>query len=146
MKKYFLILVVLTAGCATIQQSERVVVVTGFDFTQYTKKGFLFTPESYNDKYESMGLITATIYPAVKLMPAGSKADINKYYYVDVSNGVLMIEKLYASEVIAEMYNIAVKMGADAVANFSIRNIDTTNGPLKIPGYELTGFAIKRNK
>lgn len=52
------------SGPQTVARDE-IVSVSGFDFTDYAEKGFLFTPESYSGNYQSMGLITVTLWPKV---------------------------------------------------------------------------------
>ena len=52
----------------------------GFDFTAYSDKGFLFTPETYLGEYESIGIVTYSITPEANLLsPSESKTAISGY-------------------------------------------------------------------
>ena len=43
-------------------------LIIDIDFTEYTQKGFLFTPNAYTANYESIGLITIIYYPEARLI------------------------------------------------------------------------------
>ncbi|MCX6175272.1 MAG: hypothetical protein NTZ27_11020 [Ignavibacteriales bacterium] len=66
------------------------------------------------------------------------------YFIVYAEGKSWLVEKVSPSDVIEEMYNIAVKMGANAVIKFTADIIYSQNGVLSVPGYQVTGFAIKR--
>jgi hypothetical protein len=38
----------------------------GYDFTVYTQQGFLFTPESYNGRDQSIGSLPVTVWPEMR--------------------------------------------------------------------------------
>ena len=139
-----IISLILIVACAEIPETQRSVFVTGFDFTEYSKKGFLFTPETYVKDYEAIGLISATIMPAIKKSEYGIKKEGyismfagGKYYDVEIAK---------ATDAVEEIYKVASKMGADAIINFSSKIVFTQYDALSVPTYEVTGFAIKRTK
>ncbi len=141
----FFLLTIFIYGCSAFQDTGRVLIISGFDFTQYADKGFLFTPENYTDKYESMGLITIQMVPAVKSpevnmnVPRGYRL----YTYMDTE---AWIQDLDPNELVFELYKKAVAMGGNAVIRLQIKNVDFPNGRILIPGYEVSGFVIKRLK
>ena len=134
------ILFLLIVGCE-IKELERTVEVYGFDFSEYSKKGFLFTPETYNGPYESIGILKMIIYPEVRKKELKYENDPNfeSKKYTDWAVG-----KINPAEAINEMYKSASKMGADAVTKFEIKTVTKINGQLIIEGIEVNGFAIKR--
>ena len=71
-------LIILIAGCSEGYDVSKTVFIYGYDFTPYTAKGFLFTPESYNGDYDAVGLIELAIYPAIKF----NEKEKNIYFVV----------------------------------------------------------------
>jgi hypothetical protein len=65
----------LIGGCTPLKESERTVLVSITDFTPYTSRGFLFTPEQYLGDYESVGLIKEYVRPAIRKHDLGSEID-----------------------------------------------------------------------
>lgn len=53
-------------------------------------------------------------------------------------------EDVKGQEAIDSTYNIARDMGANAVINFNVNNVERRNGAMFVPGIEVTGFAIDR--
>ena len=53
----------------------------GFNFTPYTEKGFLFTPEKYETEYGSIGLITCIIFPEKKKVTIQYQDELYSKYY-----------------------------------------------------------------
>jgi hypothetical protein len=49
------------------------VLISGYDFTSYTERGFLFTPEQYLGDYDAIGLLSLEIIREVKKINYGSK-------------------------------------------------------------------------
>ena len=147
MKKLLLLLLVIaisTSACSgpkTIAREETS-IVTGYDFSEYTEQGFLFTPEQYLGDYNSIGMITVTLWPDVNKriervpIPGqpGRHQNVEKF-----SQGVINVEKA-----INEIYNKAVTMGADAITRFDVNATSRENGTLLVTGVEISGFAIKR--
>ena len=151
----FFLLMVFTTSCLvelkTIYPKE---TIYGIDFTPYTSKGFLFTPEKYDGQYESIGMITYTTMPGAKYLRSGAKP--NPYYRPGGSEpGVIsvyewVVDSMKFSDALRNVYDICVSMGADAMINFQNEVIrdEYTNikNPVVILGYSISGFAIKRKK
>ena len=138
-----IILLLFLAGCGKTIELQRSVHVAGFDFSKYSDMGFLFTPQSYTLDYKSIGVLSATVFPAVKKIVEGESYNISGYEKIGKDEEWLA-EKLNPSDAIDEMYNAAVKMGADAIVNFNIKWVTKMNGLIELKGFEVSGFAIKR--
>jgi hypothetical protein len=118
--------------------------VNGFDFTEYSKQGFLFTPESYNGEYESIGLIEVAFYPPVtkdtlrineEKWDSWLRSEFSRWYVGVISS----------NELLDSLYNYTNRMGADAVINLRISETEPkTNGVVLYSGIKASGFAIKR--
>ncbi|MEL7832449.1 hypothetical protein [Fodinibius sp. Rm-B-1B1-1] len=134
----------ITSACAGPETTARdeVINVTGYDFSEYTEDGFLFTPEAYNGDYQSIGLITVTQWPAVRKMTRRVPSP-------DSPNGYKTVEEFYPDDIdvekaIDEIYKVANNMGADAITRFDVTPTSRMNGTLTVQGVEISGFAIKR--
>jgi hypothetical protein len=133
------VLLFLLLSCSTkVVVIEKELNTLVFDFTKYSKKGFMFTPEKYDGKYESIGIIDMVIYSK---MTQAQKAIDGK----PVVPGTWVYEPLNTSEIIELAYQKAVNMGANAVTNFKISESSKYHEKfqIEIPGIRLTGFAIK---
>lgn len=130
-------------GCTETKEMDRVVIHYGFDFTKYTKDGFLITPEGYLGQYESVGYLDTYVLPAVKKREEKEEVDGVTYIY---QYNDLVVEKINTNDAIDEIYKKAKSMGADAIIHFSIRDINYLNGTMIVHGIEVTGYAIKRKK
>lgn len=133
----------LTVSCSgpeTIARDE-VFTVTGYDFSEYTEQGFLFTPEQYRGEYQSIGLITVTQWPAVRKTEQKVRTSDGAGYKTEE---VFYHEAINVEKTIEEIYKIASDMGADAVTQFNVTPTSRTNGTLNVPGVEISGFAIDR--
>ncbi len=146
--KYILFLfagvILLFAGCKEGYEVSKTSIVKGYDFTKYTSKGFLFTPEPYNGEYDAIGMIEISLYPAVT-------EDENKIYNSSdtwdrgTSFSNWFVGKITASEVLDSLYNYTKKMGANAVVRLQIEDaLPRTNGEIVVQGIKASGFAIKR--
>jgi len=151
MKKSFQFLIVLFLSvyfisCSAEKDLAKKIYVYGYDFTEYTKKGFLFTPEQYLGEYESIGILEVEIYPDIK---EGKKQGSNQY---GTSNYGENTEWLYnlvqTKEVLDSLYSIGKRMGADAVVRLEITDAarERSGFMYPIPGKRASGFAIKRKK
>lgn len=145
-----IILVLLFSfGCAiTLYNIEPVSDFFGIDFTKYSKEGFLFTPEKYLGEYESIGMIEYKLIPGAKYLVT------KKRYDQTPSNYAWFVENIEFSQAMDSIYSMAKSMGANTIMNFdfNIEYNETFNNPMRyknpiiIPGYRITGFAIKREK
>jgi len=121
-------------------------ITSGYDFSDYSKKGFLFTPNLYQGDYETFGLIQLSYTPQAKLTEIRvehkykSRSYVKKEWKVDEINPKKAIESIYKA---------CVEMGADALTRMEIetffeRHAQGTTKPITIPGIKISGFAIKR--
>ncbi|MBV5334187.1 MAG: hypothetical protein JZU49_00085 [Sulfuricurvum sp.] len=121
---------------------------TAIDFTKYTKQGFLITPEKYTGNYESIGIIDFVYMPQANL---NTNYISNNYSWKEETNLVVgqawNIDKVNVQDAIEGIYNRCVDMGANALVSFSITAVTkdylAIKNPVVIPGYRITGFAIK---
>ena len=154
MKKVFIILLsVLMFSCAT--QKTQVDFVSGesflmgYDFTPYSNKGFLISPEMYQGNYDAIGLLDYVLMPEanrkMKIIGARRDAAGNIEYEKQYTWNV---ESIDVAAAIDSMYVRCVNMGADAIVNFKV-NVEEKNylnysPSLFVTGYRISGFAIKR--
>ena len=132
-------------GCMEGYDLNKTVSVYGYDFTKYSAKGFLFTPEPYNGEYKSIGLIEVTIYPPVSRMKIPEPKSFDTWHNQNYKQGEWYIGSISANEVLDSLYNYTKNMGADAVVNLQITDAEPkTNGVVYITGVKASGFAIKR--
>lgn len=150
MKKTSILFIIgmLLAGCATNRPTaqESVMYPTGYNFTEYTAKGFLFTPEGYTGDYESVGLIWINYQPRFIYLPDPDVPRITGYrvYKEPGVSHWWRVSYPDPAEMIDQAYNLAMEMGADAIINFEIASTPYTNGTLTVSSSYLTGFAIRR--
>jgi uncharacterized protein YbjQ (UPF0145 family) len=136
------------AGCAPrMQHIPAVNAVVALDFTGYQQRGFLISPYEYSGDYESVGMISILVMPEAKLIrtPTGETDEWGH----ELTKGEWVVAAVEVDTVIAELYEKAAGMGADAVVDFTVRKV-TEEYPvdparlLTVSGLEVTGFAIKR--
>jgi hypothetical protein len=118
-------------------------LVSGYDFTEYSQRGFLFTPEPYLGEYESMGLVEIVFVPSVHRQTA---KNVNQpgTYRITVSDTQYRVSEVDSDEIILMLYNVASDLGADAVTHFEIRSHTLDNNGTPISSVRVSGFAIKR--
>lgn len=101
-KRILLLLIITYGGIISCTNStvarEETFEVTGYDFTEYTEKGFLFTPNTYSGEYKSTGLITVTQWPRVHKTTKqvrdanGRLTTVNDYFAEPVDVGKLSVK------------------------------------------------------
>jgi hypothetical protein len=162
MKKIINLLIFFTVlSCVTPKEFEELTFIPrkesffGIDFTKYSEKGFLITPEKYLGDYESIGLITYEYLPAAEYKLAGIIENPN-FDRRDNSSGPEFIhlkkwdyEKVMIEQVMDSVFLISTRLGADALVNFRIEPKAEFHGtgyknPTTVNGYSISGFAIKR--
>ena len=140
----FFILLFLASACApTLNYIPRQTEIVGFDFSEYSKKGFLITPGEYGENYETVGLLTFSIYPEAKKIDVIIKKDGK-----DVTIKKWKLAKVDPSEAIELAYQEATKRDANAITHFKI-NFDSKiysdgMGTVTITGIQVSGLLIKR--
>ena len=136
--KYFIIISLIFFSACRVKEVQKLTLYYQYDFTDYTKKGFLITPESYTGQYESIALITVEIFPEVRKKTLEDDPQNKKF-----ANYIL--GDISTKEVIDSLYTRAVKMGADAIINFNTNHdLHYTNASLRVSGISASGYAIKR--
>lgn len=147
MKTLSVLFVVALSGCMPpptyIPRESQFLVV---DFTKYTSKGFLITPEKYNGEYESIGTVRYILTPAAKMIVM--KAVRSPNGTLDETKG-WSVEKLSMTAALDSLYIGARSMGADAIMNFSAveeqrDHVFTPTNRVNTSGYNLSGYAIRR--
>jgi len=121
-------------GCvSSVTQVSPETIVSAIDFTPYTQRGFLFTPEVYEGPYEAIGLITVTRYAA-------------GHYATDMARWEF--DPIPVRDVLDSVYARAMAMGGDALMRFRLENV-VAPAAVRLPatpGLEVSGFAIRRRK
>ena len=131
----------LMMNCApTIEKIQPVELSFKIDFSKYSDNNFLITPLKYNGDYKSIGLVQVIAYQGAKL----DKMLRNKNSVPSWRK-----DKLDLKKYIESLYQMSVEMGADAIIEFHVTELEknlaiNTLYPVDILGYKLTGFAIKR--
>ncbi len=127
-------------GCQSkLVEKQATTTFYGVDFSKYTGEGFLITPYQYNEKYSSIGMLTATSCPEVSTAPGSFK---NR----QMANGQMyFVGEVDLDKTIEKLVKKATDMGADAIIDFSIKHTTYRNGTEDIPCIEVSGFAINRN-
>ena len=135
----------------------------GYDFTKYADKDFLFTPYEYKEGYSFLATITLELIPeitnigsnsesvsynymgkSVKIKKPIFKKDVDNYYVEEVNGVLWYIEIVDAKDAIEEMYNSALKFGANAIVSLDIRKEVRNNIQLSYSVPIISGYAIKR--
>lgn len=150
---YTLILLIFfsTACAPTVKlptRIERIESLNVLDFREYTKKGFLFTPEGYTGKYESIGMIDFWVEEGAIWKIKEKK--IGRYAGSDLveRSGSWEYEGTDLQSVLDVIFNQCNDMGANALINFKItRSIEEKGRPERrafITIYRVQGLAIIR--
>jgi hypothetical protein len=138
----------LFSGCAAneVSKVQAVQESVAFDFSDYSEKGFLITPQRYNGDYESVGQITLTLWPRAERKHNNGMAERLASDDSSVrAQGEWMVYYLQTDDLIDAAYQKASEMGADAIVSFSVTPQRRQITPrFTLTGYEVTGFAIDR--
>lgn len=141
----FILFTLLFLGCSREIDLVKKIYIYGYNFTNYTSQGFLFTPEPYMGEYESIAILEIEIYPEIEMRKErGSQYGASNY---DEPNWTF--KPIQTKEVLDSLFYIARRMGADAIVRLSIHDVsqERQGFPLRlIPGKKAYGFAIKRNQ
>ena len=133
------------ASCATkqIQLNDRTVISNAIDLRDYANKGFMFTVGDYTYNYDSIGIISITIWPKVEKYQGG--AENKGYVVVKDSRGFngAMYKPLALKEIFDEAFKKATSMGADGLIQMEITYPENTQG---VQGLKINGLAINRNE
>jgi len=145
MKKFilFLFIAAFLSGCTVMDEIPARTNAYFIDFSKYSDKGFLFTPEGYLSDYSSVGIIEINMFPTAKNVGLDKITPHTRNVF-NVQGGWIM-ERLSVSDIVDTVYSRCISMGADAVINFRIDVISENYAPPLVNGLRVTGFAIKRN-
>ena len=140
---------ILLASCATPRPlpTEEHYYTTGYNFTEYTEMGFMFTPEGYSGEYKSVGIIEIKHIPRFAHIPSGGdtqRMEGSRVYRDPLGSGYWRVTEVDTNRMIRDAYEAASRMGADAVINFRMVPDTFQNVTLEVPTATLRGFAIKR--
>lgn len=140
------LIVLFCSSCTTLRpvEMEEMYYGTGYDFTEYTQMGFLFTPEGYIGEYESIGVININHVPRFIQTTQRVRLDGFRLFRDPAGEGYWGVSEPDTDRMIKEAHRIASEMGADAIINFLIVPDRFENVNLTVPTVVLTGFAIKR--
>lgn len=147
----FVGITLLTIGCAPVlpTQIDRVESMTVIDFREYSLKGFLFTPEGFPGKYESVGLIDFWVAEGAKWKVEETK--IGRYAGGDLVDRYASweYEGTDIQKLVDLIYQRCDEMGANALINFRItRGVETkghSSRPAVVRTYHVQGLAIIRS-
>lgn len=131
-------------GCAPsskyLQGSSKTYIL---DFTSYSNREFLFTPEKYQGKYNSIGLIEFEFICSATCEQNIESFGSSEYRY-------WVKENFKISDGLEHVYEEVIKLGGNALINFDIRHLDEIGSRFECQesyfagGYVISGFAIKR--
>lgn len=121
----------VTLGCASMRTHyESETIVTGVDFREHTREGFLFSPNAYAGAFEAVGMVTVSMFPEATWVQKQQK---------------WVTAPLKLADVLVEARKSAATLGADAIVNVSFRSLSKGYTWGVISGVEVSGFAIKRS-
>ena len=145
MKLPFKLLLLLTAFtfllCTPVTYIPKVTLIGVLNFKKYLDNGFLFTPNTYAGDYESVGIISITVTPeAVREKVKHKDGGISYRWKCDT---------IKSEEILDKISEKAIKMGADAIINFTLEDYSVGYNqagpsPITVNGFTARGFAIKR--
>lgn len=140
---------VLFTGCApqTVDHVEGRYESISFDFSPYSEKEFLITPQRYDGEYQSIGQITITLWPEADRKRSSDEAAQLGQQRGKTAQGEWLVTQPSTDDLVEAAYTQAKSMGADAIVGFSVS--PQTRQPardLTLTGYKVTGFAIDRQE
>lgn len=156
MKKLsYLLLILISFSCAELAPLNEIPEVNNLfsiDLKKYSEDGFLITQDKYIKEYESIAMIDFLKRPKASYVKVGRKINnsasmsANTPVYEDEMSWI--VGEISMQETIDNIYEICKSMGADALVDFKIASDDfyysSIKNPILVPGYRITGFAIKR--
>ena len=132
----------------------------GLNFVPYSKKGFLFTPYSYTQKYKSIGLVSFYIYTSATLYLKKSDSTklkkatheliqkLKRENHPPTFRYVWLKDDIENDDILKLAFFESVKLGANALVDLQLEdvkeNFDDGHSSTSIPGIKLSGFAIQR--
>lgn len=146
MKLIVVLALITLAACSTPQLKTHIpeqYLLSGFDFSEYARQGFLFTPDNYQGRYDALGIVDLYYMPEARY----EEREMEFRGRTIVADR-WSLEKAEPQRAIEGLYREAKNMGADAVTKFRIEPATLWDGGkdnrVKLSGYKVSGFAIKR--
>ncbi len=141
MRKLLLLAMICIISSCALKPVARVTLTQVYDFRKYTKDGFFISPNAFLGKYEPIGMVHITIYPA-------SQKKVNLTVDTNDKTVYMVREDVTSDEMILIIKNKANELGANGLSNFEIKYIYKTLRSGKelievFDRYEINGFAIK---
>ena len=150
MKKLIFLLLIVIVGCKPTTFLPDYVTYYGNDFSKYSEKGFLMTPYSYYGDYIPIADLTVVFEPEMTLVKRSDTTILRSGY--EVVKVSFNWEKTTDKNVLDILYEACIKMGADALVDFtfkrkrcSLNDIGARESlHMRREIQEVSGFAIKR--
>lgn len=140
-----IILAIALSGCvASLAEWNSDYLTSGYDFREYTERGFLFTPETYTESYDAIGLVEITFIPNIRRTQQQNPPRLEGYRLIEFGSDVYYVELPDTERLIEEMFEVASDMGADALTRFSIDGETLNNNGFQVSTIKVSGLAIKR--
>lgn len=140
-------LLTLSSCAPTLTEWSTNYSVYGYDFSEYSDKNFLFTPNQYLDSYDAIGLVEVVFIPEIKQTPinqSGIARGQAGYTIIYGYSGAYLVQLPDTKLLVAQFYSICRDMGADAVTQIKIESEYLDNNGHKIRSVKMSGFAIRR--
>ncbi len=143
------LLFLLTFCSMSKYQQPSMVVTYGYDFNEFVKEGFIFTPLEYKGKADIVGIISIEIKPQIIAKMPNLHVDKEKYV---ITNNYL-VEKTNARDALRSAKEEAKKMGADGIMLLQITHPDNKypdaldpkfDAAVNTNTYIISGYAFKR--
>jgi len=141
-----ILIIAIVAGCSTTLENTGGFYVRGYDFTEYTEQGFLFTPESYLGTYDAVGQINVDFIPEIRearTREGQRPVQIPGYDLIRHDGRYYHAQQPNTQDIIDHLYELSVEMGANAVTNFYVSS-RSWEGVSDIRIVTVSGFAIRR--
>ncbi len=154
MKKLILLFTVIFFAISCKVYKPYILFTTSIDYSQYAEKGFFFSEaNSVMFDYTPIGSLTAYSESGDEILRIEKvKVEEDEFDY-DPNHTTYNEEFVFgawkrasAKETLNQMYEKAIKLGADGIINLKIKYQFTKNKHSKPhESYTITGMAIKRN-
>ena len=139
-----IIVIISSFGCGssgpTIRHYSARFDVYGALFSEYSDRGFLFTPYTYEGEYEAIGMLTFEMLPEANWVGDDDYV-LNSGAWEESVRPHWRVDSLITIEVALDsVYNHCVEIGADAMVDVRVERLSTSVRE----GLEVSGFLIRR--
>ncbi len=152
--RFLLAAFVLLAGCATPKFTDfpGLMFHIGFDFREYSDKGFLFTPEPYSGEHTVRGMVTFHLHPRVRYvkgkLPKSDGFTVKHFRVENYGEMTQIVEDYKVEDLIQYIYELSIEWGGDAFTHFEHRTLTSRTDLSEYSEYPyavITGVVIKRH-